>query len=287
MNRKEDDSKEPSRDGIDIEGIEARGWDTSGIYGLAREIIEKEEAQAPFRRLRLISYAIPAFIAVFLAGISLAGMAGLDEFKEVSENLPNPLVDAGIVGGAFYLWVEEVKTKRSSLALLKKEFEEQSKVPNRGSRRQKKSFGKKKKKGSATAAAAGAATTEQPPPPAAAAQAEAEAPAAPKKGMFEGVKETFDAVNKQSYYQALALNKELEDKGVLPPLERKPSPPGGDQEGEVAAEDGPELAAEAAATVATGVSDEGQPVAAAAAASQGDGGKRRKKGKGGKKGKRK
>lgn len=35
-------------------------------------------------------------------------MAGLDEFKEVSENLPNPLIDAGVVGVAFYLWVEEV-----------------------------------------------------------------------------------------------------------------------------------------------------------------------------------
>ena len=39
----------------------------------------------------------------------MAGMAGLDEFKEVSENLPNPLVDAGVVGCAFYLWVEEVR----------------------------------------------------------------------------------------------------------------------------------------------------------------------------------
>lgn len=35
-------------------------------------------------------------------------MAGIDEFKEVSENLPNPLIDAGVVGAAFYLWVEEV-----------------------------------------------------------------------------------------------------------------------------------------------------------------------------------
>lgn len=47
-------------------------------------------------------------IAIFLAGISLAGMAGLEEFQEVSENLPNPLIDAGVIGGAFYLWVEEV-----------------------------------------------------------------------------------------------------------------------------------------------------------------------------------
>eukprot|EP00752_Nemacystus_decipiens_P005651 g5114.t1 len=282
MNGKEGDTQEPSRDGIDTEGIDAKGGDTAGIYGFAREIVEKEEAQAPFRRLRLIGYAVPAFIAIFLAGISLGGMAGLDEFKEVSENLPNPLIDAGVVGVAFYLWVEEVKTKRSSLALLKKQYEEQSKVPNRSSRRQKKMFGKKKKEASAAVAAA-AATSEQPQPPAAA-QTQEEAPTAPKKGMFEGVKETLDAVNKQSYYQALALNKELEDKGVLPPLEREPTPPGGDkEEGAVVAEDGPEFAA-APAAVAAGVPD---GAGAGAATPPGVGSKRRKKGKGGKRGKRK
>ncbi len=56
--------QEPSNEGIDSEGIDAKGGlDTAGIYGFAREIIEKEEAQAPFRRLRLISYAVPAFVS--------------------------------------------------------------------------------------------------------------------------------------------------------------------------------------------------------------------------------
>lgn len=57
--------QEPSSKGIiDSEGIDAKGGpDTAGIYGFAREIIEKEEAQAPFRRLRLISYAVPAFVS--------------------------------------------------------------------------------------------------------------------------------------------------------------------------------------------------------------------------------
>lgn len=45
-------------------------------------------------------------------------------------------------------------------------------------------------------------------------------------GMFGGMLKTLEAVNQQSYYQALALNKELEDKGVLPRLDRKPDPPG-------------------------------------------------------------
>ncbi|CAM9125968.1 unnamed protein product [Ectocarpus sp. 6 AP-2014] len=275
-----DDSQEPAADRVDIEGIEAKGGkDAAGIYGFAREIIEKEEASAPFRRLRLIGFAVPAFIAIFLAGISLGGMAGIDEFKEVSENLPNPLIDAGVVGAAFYLWVEEVKTKRSSLALLKKEYEEKSKVPNRSSRRKKKAFGKK-----AAGKKPAAATKEPPSSPSAAVETtaagatEQEVGPAPGKGMFAGVKETLEAVNKQSYYQALALNKELEDKGVLPPLERTPGPPGREEEVAIAEErsEAPESAAGA-----TAVQGEAETVASPAGvvASQGGGTKRRKKGK--------
>lgn len=55
--------QEPSGGGIDTEGIDARGGDTAGIYGFAREIVEKEETEAPFRRMRLIGYAVPAFVS--------------------------------------------------------------------------------------------------------------------------------------------------------------------------------------------------------------------------------
>lgn len=71
--------QEPSREGIDTEGIDARGGDTAGIYGFAREVVEKEEAQAPFRRLRLIGYAVPAFVSckrLFFVGF--AEKAGRD-----------------------------------------------------------------------------------------------------------------------------------------------------------------------------------------------------------------
>lgn len=45
-------------------------------------------------------------------------------------------------------------------------------------------------------------------------------------GIFDGMRKTLEAVNQQSYYQALALNKDLEDKGVLPRLASVPDPPG-------------------------------------------------------------
>lgn len=44
-------------------------------------------------------------------------------------------------------------------------------------------------------------------------------------GIFDGIRKTLDDVNQQSYFQALALNKELEDKGVLPKLDSVPGPP--------------------------------------------------------------
>ena len=82
--------------------------DEKGIYGFDQDIVQAESAEAPFRKLRLVSYGVLALIAVVLGGVSLAGMAGVEELKELGENLPNPLLDAAVLGLAFYLWVEEV-----------------------------------------------------------------------------------------------------------------------------------------------------------------------------------
>lgn len=152
-------------------------------------------------------------------------------------------------------------------------------MPNRSTRRKKKAFGKK-----ASGKKPAAATKEPPSSPStavettAAGATEQEVGPTPGKGMFAGVKETLEAVNKQSYYQALALNKELEDKGVLPPLERTPGPPGGAEEVAIAEErsEAPESAAGA-----TAVQGEAETVASPAGvvASQGGVTKRRKMGK--------
>lgn len=64
------------------------------------------------------------------------------------------------------------------------------------------------------------------PSPSEDAEMQAGEPAPTEGGMFAGVRKTLEAVNQQSYYQAVALNKELEEKGVLPPLEREPETPG-------------------------------------------------------------
>lgn len=58
-------------------------------------------------------------------------------------------------------------------------------------------------------------------------------------GIFSGVRKTLEAVNQQSYYQALALNQELEDKGVLPRLATVPDPPGAESATTVANDEPP------------------------------------------------
>lgn len=80
----------------------------NGIYGLDPEIIEREAAEAPFRRFRLIAYGTLALAAVLLGGVSVAGLAGVESVRELGRNLPNPILDAAVLGIAFYLWVEEV-----------------------------------------------------------------------------------------------------------------------------------------------------------------------------------
>lgn len=131
-------------------------------------------------------------------------------------------------------------------------------MPNRTTRRLNKAGGRSKtsakktfKKDATIAASAAAATASQQPAsegregsPASMAQTPpangtsdagevAEGDEETSDGFFGGMRKTLESVNQQSYYQALALNKELEDKGVLPRLERKPEPPSPGDDGVV------------------------------------------------------
>lgn len=85
------------------------GEASKGIYGFDEEIIAREAVEAPFRKIRLVAYGVFAAAALALGGISAAGLAGVEEFKELGQNLPNPLIDLGVLGLSFYLWVEEVR----------------------------------------------------------------------------------------------------------------------------------------------------------------------------------
>lgn len=87
---------------------------SKGIYGFDEEIIAKEALEAPFRKLRLVAFGVFAAAALGLGSISVAGLAGVENFKELAQNLPNPLIDLGVVGLSFYLWVEEVRDVTAS-----------------------------------------------------------------------------------------------------------------------------------------------------------------------------
>lgn len=116
----------------------------------------------------------------------------------------------------------QVRTKRSALKLIDKRRRQEMVTPNRSSRRQQKSY--------KTAATPSRRTSI---PVQSHLRSTASADDAPKakdeeqiepRGMtevFGGLRKTLEAVNQQSYYQALAFNKELEEKGVLPPSRKK------------------------------------------------------------------
>ena len=145
------------------------------------------------------------------------------------------------------LSLRKVKTKRSALRLIEKRVEEESRVPNRAARRLNKRSGSEKRQlkrgieaeatttpsaslsreqlSSARVGEASGGASSEPQTPSATSNSD-DGDRGAGGGMFGGVVKTLEAVNRQSYYQALALNKELEDKGVLPRLEREPGLPG-------------------------------------------------------------
>lgn len=99
------------RDGmVTTEQVNSSKSKEKGIYGYDQDIVDREVAEAPFRRTRLIAYGAFALTALVLGCVSLAGLAGFDQVKDLSENLPNPLLDAAVIGITFYLWVEEAST---------------------------------------------------------------------------------------------------------------------------------------------------------------------------------
>lgn len=126
--------------------------------------------------------------------------------------------------------IDKVKTKRSTLRLMEKRVEQENRVPNRATRRQL------KRNRSREAQTEKAPAPRQRPISARSGEtrddvisSELKTPSTVSNsdsGMFGGMMKTLEAVNQQSYYQALALNKELEDKGVLPRLDRKPDASG-------------------------------------------------------------
>eukprot|EP00611_Tribonema_gayanum_P026187 TRINITY_DN615_c0_g1_i2.p2 TRINITY_DN615_c0_g1~~TRINITY_DN615_c0_g1_i2.p2 ORF type:complete len:169 (+),score=44.32 TRINITY_DN615_c0_g1_i2:775-1281(+) len=81
--------------------------------------------------------------------------------------------------------------------------------------------GKRSKKGGALAAVEAEPATSQPQAAAVTPENESSSTDESKPGsMLDGWKQALKDVNQQSYAQALAMNSVLEEKGILPPLQR-------------------------------------------------------------------
>eukprot|EP00611_Tribonema_gayanum_P026190 TRINITY_DN615_c0_g1_i6.p1 TRINITY_DN615_c0_g1~~TRINITY_DN615_c0_g1_i6.p1 ORF type:complete len:220 (+),score=53.48 TRINITY_DN615_c0_g1_i6:492-1151(+) len=190
--------------------------------------------QAPFRGTRLQIIAITAALAVICGATSVLGLVGVDSARELSErlSLPNPLLDAGVLAVAWYIYVEDVKVKRMRLreidAVYQRELKGITLPGNRAGRRaaqvkeeKGKKKGKRSKKGGALAAVEAEPATSQPQAAAVTPENESSSTDESKPGsMLDGWKQALKDVNQQSYAQALAMNSVLEEKGILPPLQR-------------------------------------------------------------------
>ncbi|KAG5179603.1 hypothetical protein JKP88DRAFT_264153 [Tribonema minus] len=211
--------------------------------------------QAPFRGTRLQIIAITAALAVICGATSVLGLVGVDSARELTErlSLPNPLLDAGVLAVAWYIYVEDVKVKRMRLreidAVYQRELKGITLPGNRAGRRaaqvkeeKGKKKGKRSKKGGALAAVEAEPATSQPQvlhlcikcltqTHAARHNGTQAAAVAPENdssnvdeskpgSMLDGWKQALKDVNQQSYAQALAMNSMLEEKGILTPLQR-------------------------------------------------------------------
>jgi hypothetical protein len=203
---------------------------SKGIYGYDLEVVQREEAEAPYRGARRIAVGITTVIAAACGAVSIAGLLGVEQAKQLSEtlSLPNPLLDAGVLAIGWYIFVEDVKMKRMRLrevdAVYKLEQSGGKAGGNRTERRAQKDKKKKKDKAillssmqnskelqnSSNSNTATSDTTDS--------DTADSNDAEEQLNVFDKLKRTLRDVNQQSYAQAVAMNDALEAKGILPPI---------------------------------------------------------------------
>jgi hypothetical protein len=226
--------KKPLQDDVATQQtVQAAEEKSKGIYGYDLEVVQREEAEAPYRGARRIGVGITTVIAAACGAVSIAGLLGVDQAKQLSDtlNLPNPLLDAGVLAIGWYIFVEDVKMKRMRLrevdAAYKLEQSGGKAGGNRTERRAQKDKKKKKDKAivlssmqntrsssstdTATSDSTSSVTTDN------------DVDTEEQLNMFDKLKRTLRDVNQQSYAQAVAMNDALEAKGILPPIAATPS----------------------------------------------------------------
>ena len=202
-----------------------------GIYGYPLTVIAREESSAPLRPIRLQVFGLTAacsFAVVSLRAAGLLGVEAASNFLDSHQSLPGIPACALALGLCIYFWVEDVKVRRSSLRILNEEYERELAGENRLERRAKKKKGKKGRSSLRELDEKVASEVEEDvsTPPDVAIASAFEAPSGKSApggiaGAWNAVTKELRDINEQSYQRALLINKELEDKGVLPRIDEK------------------------------------------------------------------
>lgn len=187
----------------------------TGIYGYDVEVIRREEAQAPFRKLRLSLMGATAATSLGLFGLNVASLAGWGSASKLveSQSLPNAPLCGAVLGLAAYFWIEDVKVKRNSLGRINAEYQKELAGENRLERRAKRKKNRGRKGGTTWMEEEDDVSNISTPRPSGGKSG---------SGVWAKFAKELDDINQQSYQRALMINKDLEERGVLPPVERLP-----------------------------------------------------------------
>jgi hypothetical protein len=226
-------AKQPVQDDVAAQQtVQAAAEKSKGIYGYNLEVVQREEAEAPYRGARRIGVGITTVIAAACGAVSIAGLLGVEQAKQSSEtlSLPNPLLDAGVLAIGWYIFVEDVKMKRMRLreidAVYKLEQSGGKAGGNRTERRAQKDKKKKKEKAIVLSSMQNSRSSSSSSTDTATIDTTDSGSSSGTTGndteeqlnVFGKLKRTLRDVNQQSYAQAVAMNDALEAKGILPPI---------------------------------------------------------------------
>jgi len=200
------------------------------------EVIEAEDKATPNRKYRLATAAGAVGISSVAGGLAVASLAG----QEIGQDVllfGSPFLTLGastIIGGTgAWAWNEEQKTKRQNIARIWEEVQLRRRggggAPGSGANRSQRRAKKVPVAGGAMPGAGGfgqapSAPTLAPKSPPSPPPTEPEQPGG---GLFAGVQSFFDEANAMGKAQAVNLNAQLEDAGVLKPLAQQDTPPSG------------------------------------------------------------
>lgn len=209
-------------------GAVSRATVAMGIEGVPREVIEAEAKATAGRPIRLAGTFALGSLSVASAALCVSSLAGQPQAVELAKNLlpfgnvPISLgVNVVLAGTCAWVYQQELETKEKNIQRIWEEVQRR-KAAGSKKKRQKKAVAKTPAEMRQQAREKGAAPLEAPPPPPPPLAQPPLAQPTPEPGLFEKIASSsfMEQANTMAKVQAMSLNDALEQRGVLPPIER-------------------------------------------------------------------